>query len=82
MSSVKSTAWITMAAIENMKEQGFDRWNHSQHANNNIRSYSQPRNLSGSSNSSISQNFGEDLNMNQSEESLRKVMYLSCWGPN
>ena len=82
MSSVKSTAWITMAAIENMKEQGFVRWNHSQHAKNNIRSYSQAKKLSGSSYSSISQNIGDDQNMNQSEESLRKVMYLSCWGPN
>ncbi|KMS98373.1 hypothetical protein BVRB_4g093340 [Beta vulgaris subsp. vulgaris] len=81
MSSVKSRAWIVMAAIEGMKDQGFARWNYTirslqNHAKNNVRSYSQAKNLSGSTSSVISQK------LNDSEESLRKVMYLSCWGPN
>ncbi|KAL2943994.1 Crossover junction endonuclease MUS81 [Bienertia sinuspersici] len=75
-----------MAAIEGMKDQGYARWNYTiksvnQHVKNNVRSYSQAKNLSGSSSSVISQKI-KDEKLKQSEESLRKVMYLSCWGPN
>ncbi|KAM3222036.1 hypothetical protein T459_20067 [Capsicum annuum] len=75
-------AWIVAAsigAVEALKDQvGLCRWNYplrcvAQHTKNNIRSYSQAKKLS----SSLIANKAE-----QSEESLRKVMYLSCWGPN
>ncbi|KAM3301737.1 hypothetical protein P3S67_016239 [Capsicum chacoense] len=75
-------AWIIAAsigAVEALKDQvGLCRWNYplrcvAQHTKNNIRSYSQAKKLS----SSLIANKAE-----QSEESLRKVMYLSCWGPN
>ncbi|PHU24586.1 hypothetical protein BC332_09693 [Capsicum chinense] len=81
MSSSRS-AWIVAAsigAVEALKDQvGLCRWNYplrcvAQHTKNNIRSYSQAKKLS----SSLIANKAE-----QSEESLRKVMYLSCWGPN
>ncbi|KNA24974.1 hypothetical protein SOVF_010750 [Spinacia oleracea] len=86
MSSVKSRAWIIVAAVEGIKDQGYAKWNHAiksvnQHVKNNIRSYSQAKMLSGSSSSVISQNFRDDK-LRESEESLKKVMYLNCWGPS
>ncbi|KAF8409377.1 hypothetical protein HHK36_005452 [Tetracentron sinense] len=87
--SSTSRAWIVAAsvvAVEVLKDQGFCRWNYSlrslhQHAKNNIRSFSQASKLSSPS-SSVIANKMRDQKMKQSEESLRKVMYLSCWGPN
>jgi hypothetical protein len=83
--STTSRAW-TVAAVEKMKDQGICRWGHllsslQQHAKNNVKSYSQAKNLSPQSSSAISKKIKSE-NMKQSEESLRKVMYLSCWGPN
>ena len=77
---------MVIAAVEGMKDHGFARWNHPlrslhQHMKNNIRSYSQAKKLSGSSSPVIS-NTIRDERLKQSEESLRKVMYLSSWGPN
>nr|XP_016478108.1 PREDICTED: uncharacterized protein LOC107799500 [Nicotiana tabacum] len=79
-------AWIVAAsveAVEALKDQGFCRWNYplrsfAQHTKNNMRSYSQAKKLSTSSSSLIARSD----KAKQSEESLRKVMYLSCWGPN
>nr|XP_009772951.1 PREDICTED: uncharacterized protein LOC104223251 [Nicotiana sylvestris]XP_016506577.1 PREDICTED: uncharacterized protein LOC107824343 [Nicotiana tabacum] len=79
-------AWIIAAsvgAVEALKDQGFCRWNYplrsfAQHTKNNMRSYSQAKKLSTSSSSPIARSD----KAKQSEESLRKVMYLSCWGPN
>ncbi|PHT43297.1 hypothetical protein CQW23_17322 [Capsicum baccatum] len=80
--SLSRRAWIVAAsvgAVEALKDQvGLCRWNYplrcvAQHTKNNIRSYSQAKKLS----SSLIANKAE-----QSEESLRTVMYLSCWGPN
>ncbi|KAK6785062.1 hypothetical protein RDI58_018517 [Solanum bulbocastanum] len=77
-------AWIVAAsvgAVEALKDQvGLCRWNYplkslAQHTKNNMRSYSQAKKLS----SSI---IAKNEKAEQSEESLRKVMYLSCWGPN
>ncbi|XP_059275363.1 uncharacterized protein LOC132029958 [Lycium ferocissimum] len=77
-------AWIVAAsvgAVEALKDQvGLCRWNYplrslAQHTKNNIRSYSQAKKLSTSL-------IANSDKANQSEESLRKVMYLSCWGPN
>ncbi|XP_055823776.1 uncharacterized protein LOC129892241 [Solanum dulcamara] len=89
--SSTSRAWVTavsLGVVEALKDQGLCRWNHTiravhQHAKNNLRSYSQAKKLSSQSSSSslVSANKLELKKVKQSEESLRKVMYLSCWGP-
>ncbi|GMY10020.1 hypothetical protein FCV25MIE_05259 [Fagus crenata] len=76
----------SVGVVEAMKDQGICRWNFiirsaQQHAKNNLRSYSQAKNLSSSTSAMVSSKL-RDAKMKQSEESLRKVMYLSCWGPN
>uniref|UniRef100_A0A2K1WSV3 Uncharacterized protein n=1 Tax=Populus trichocarpa TaxID=3694 RepID=A0A2K1WSV3_POPTR len=67
--SSASKAWLVAAAVggvEALKDQGFS---------------SQAKKLSSSSSAMIS-NIVKEEKAKQSEESLRKVMYLSCWGPN
>ena len=81
-------AWIVAAsvgAVEALKDQGFCRWNYTmrsihQHARNSLRSFSQVKKLSSSS--AMVSSRVRDEKAKQSEESLRTVMYLSCWGPN
>ncbi|KAJ4969219.1 hypothetical protein NE237_015920 [Protea cynaroides] len=92
--SSTSRAWIVAASlgsVEVLKDQGFCRWNYAlrslhQHARSNIRSNSQVKSLSSTTVSSSSLAMAtkkiKDEKMKQSEESLRNVMYLSCWGPN
>ncbi|KAK9689022.1 hypothetical protein RND81_09G029100 [Saponaria officinalis] len=87
MSSARSKVpCIVMAIVEGMKDQGYARWNYPikclhQHAKNNVRSYFHAnKKLSGSS--SVISNKFRDQCLKKSEESLRTVMYLSCWGPN
>ncbi|XWS54253.1 hypothetical protein CRYUN_Cryun10bG0075100 [Craigia yunnanensis] len=85
-SSAGSRAWIVAAsieAVEALKDQGFSKWSHAmrslnQHANNNVGSFSQSKKLYSSA---IVSNKITDEKAKQAEESLRKVMYLSCWGP-
>ena len=77
---------VSVGVVEAMKDQGICRWNFimrsvQQHAKNHLRSISQTRNLSSSTSAMVSSKLKDDK-MKQSEESLRKVMYLSCWGPN
>ncbi|XP_059664457.1 uncharacterized protein LOC132310286 [Cornus florida] len=87
--SSTSRAWMvaaSIAAVEALKDQGFCRWNYTirtihQHAKTNLRSFSQAKKLSSSSSTVISSRV-RDEKAKQSEESLRKIMYLSCWGPN
>ncbi|KAI3466164.1 hypothetical protein Pfo_022827 [Paulownia fortunei] len=87
--SSTSRAWLVAAsigAVEALKDQGFCRWNYAfrhlqQHAKTNLRSYTQAKKLSGPSSAMVSNRIREQR-LKQSEESLRKVMYLSCWGPN
>ncbi|TXG55254.1 hypothetical protein EZV62_020510 [Acer yangbiense] len=90
--SSTSRAWMvatSIAAVEALKDQGFCRWNYPiralhQQAKNNLRSASQAKKLSSSSSAALVSTMvmrSEDK-AKQSEESLRKVMYLSCWGPN
>ncbi|XP_057955228.1 uncharacterized protein LOC131149128 [Malania oleifera] len=93
--SSASRAWMvaaTVGAVEALKDQGFCRWNYAlrsiaQRANHDFRSFAQARKQSSSSSSSsamVSNNkrLKREERGKQSEESLRQVMYLSCWGPN
>ncbi|KAL1222169.1 hypothetical protein V5N11_011048 [Cardamine amara subsp. amara] len=86
--SSASKAWMVAASIgvvEALKDQlGVCRWNYvlrsmNQHVKNNIRSsISQTKRLSSSS-AAAAMTSGDSKH---AEESLRTVMYLSCWGPN
>ncbi|XP_062170225.1 uncharacterized protein LOC133875952 [Alnus glutinosa] len=84
--SSASRAWIvaaSIAAVETLKDQGVCRWNFvirsmQQHVKNNIRSYYQANKLSARSSAAISNH----IKRRSKEESVRKVMDLSCWGPN
>ncbi|KAK2424504.1 hypothetical protein QL285_034858 [Trifolium repens] len=92
MSSTASRAWTAAASVgvvEALKDQGICRWNHTlksvhNHLKNNVRSFSQAKKFSSASSSStiVSNSSRQKENAKQSEESLRTVMYLSCWGPN
>jgi hypothetical protein len=90
MSSTVSRAWAAAASVgvvEALKDQGICRWNHTlksvhNHLKNNVRSFSQAKKFSSSSSSMISNSCKQKENAKQSDESLRTVMYLSCWGPN
>nr|XP_016465669.1 PREDICTED: uncharacterized protein LOC107788508 [Nicotiana tabacum] len=86
-------AWIvatSIGAVEALKDQGFARWNYTmrllhQHAKANLmRPYShQAKRVSGGQSSKlVSNKMLREQKLKQSEESLRNVMYLSCWGPN
>jgi hypothetical protein len=87
--SSASRAWAvaaSMAAVEALKDQGFCRWNYTirslhHHAKNQVKSISQTKKLSSPASTVISRKVRENQKAKQSEESLRKVMYLSCWGP-
>ncbi|KAH0984224.1 hypothetical protein GBA52_011401 [Prunus armeniaca] len=80
-------AWIaavSVGAVEALKDQGFCRWSYTmrsliQHAKNNMRSFLQAKELSSSSAMVLNKMNSEQKN--QAEDSLRKVMYLSCSGP-
>ncbi|KAJ9171019.1 hypothetical protein P3X46_019073 [Hevea brasiliensis] len=80
-------AWMVAAsigAVEALKDQGFCRWNYTikslhQQGKNNLRTISQAKKISSSSAAVVSDKVRESR---QTEESLRTVMYLSCWGPN
>ncbi|XP_073314321.1 uncharacterized protein [Primulina huaijiensis] len=87
MSSGKR-AWLVAAsigAVEALKDQGFCRWNYGmrvlqQHAKNSLRHYSATVNKSVPS-MALNKMMTEER-MKKSEESFRKVVYWSCWGPN
>ncbi|XP_062079661.1 uncharacterized protein LOC133784243 [Humulus lupulus] len=84
--SSTSRAWIAAASIgvvEALKDQGVCRWNSAlrsiqHHTKANLRAYSQAKKIPAQ----YSNNKFKDEKWKQSEESLRTVMYLSCWGPN
>ncbi|KAK8622779.1 hypothetical protein V6N13_117680 [Hibiscus sabdariffa] len=77
-------AWIvaaTIGAVETLKDQGICRWNYTirslnQHAKNNARSYAQANSISSSSSAAAC------TVMNKFEANMKKVMDLSCFGPN
>ncbi|KAI3959956.1 hypothetical protein MKX01_030247 [Papaver californicum] len=91
--SSTSKAWMVAASVgvvEALKDQaGMCRWNY---ALRSIHQYTKNRVKSSisqvtSSSSVIPEQImmvkqQRDEEMKRSEESLRKVMYLSCWGPN
>lgn len=83
--SSTTRAWMvagTVGLVEALKDQGFARWNYTMrtihhHAKSNLRSVTQANKLS----SPATKTMASTAKAKQSEESLRKVMYLSCWGP-
>ncbi|EYU33562.1 hypothetical protein ABFS82_08G181800 [Erythranthe guttata] len=91
------SAWLVAAsigAVEALKDQGFCRFDYAmkvvqQRTRNNLMFGScnkthqakKMSSLSSSSSSAMATN-GQELRLKESEESLRKVMYLSCWAPN
>lgn len=87
--SSASRAWIvasSVGVVEALKDQGVCRWNYAlrsaqQQLKSQARSISQAKKLSSSSSAMVSSRL-ENEKAKQSEESLRTVMYLSCWGPN
>ncbi|WOG91722.1 hypothetical protein DCAR_0310972 [Daucus carota subsp. sativus] len=84
-----SKAWIvatSVGLVEALKDQGFARWNYPirclhQHAKANLPSLSQAKSFSHDPIIGRLLNTTQDK-AKQSEESLRKVMFLSCWAPN
>ncbi|KAJ6827353.1 wound induced protein [Iris pallida] len=94
MSSASKASWVvaaSVAAVEALKDQaGFCRWNYAlrsihQHAKRKMSSFSAA--ADGANNKRMitpsSSVLGRKIKgENKSEESLRTVMYLSCWGPN
>ncbi|XP_072970353.1 uncharacterized protein [Typha angustifolia] len=75
----------SVGAVEALKDQvGLCRWNYAirslnQRAkNSNMGSFSQAKRMS----SAVDRRKGVDEQAKKAEESLRTVMYLSCWGPN
>lgn len=94
--SSTSRSWIaaaSVAAVEALKDQGFCRWNYTlrslhQQAKKKVGSYTQANRLyssldssSASSDMQLKRRDGGEIST-QSEESLWRIMYLSCWGPN
>ncbi|KAH6795734.1 hypothetical protein C2S51_036720 [Perilla frutescens var. frutescens] len=83
-------AWLVAAsigAVEAMKDQGFCRWNYAlrllqQRAKTDLRSFSQSQTKKLSPAAAVTTTKRQQQKSKQSEESLRKVMYLSFWGPN
>ncbi|MCL7025379.1 hypothetical protein MKW94_014970 [Papaver nudicaule] len=87
-----SKAWMVAASVgvvEALKDQaGMCRWNYAmrsihQYTKNKVKSsLSQATSSSSVVPEKIMMKQQRDHEMKQSEESLRKFMYLSCWGPN
>ncbi|XP_019094734.1 PREDICTED: uncharacterized protein LOC109130022 [Camelina sativa] len=85
--SATSKTWMVAASIgvvEALKDQlGVCRWNYvlrsmNHHLRNNVRPISHTTRFSSSASAAVT----PVSNSKQAEESLRTVMYLSCWGPN
>ena len=76
----------SVGAVEVLKGHGVCWWNHTlkssqQHVKGHVGSFSQAKKLSSSAVVSTSSKLKGEKGK-QSEEFLRTVMYLSCWGPN
>ncbi|CAJ1956488.1 unnamed protein product [Sphenostylis stenocarpa] len=77
------TVAVTVGVVETLKDQGLCRWNSGfksaqQSVKSHVGSLSQAKKLSSASSAMVSGRMHEE----KAEESLRSVMYLSCWGPN
>ncbi|CAN0896910.1 hypothetical protein LINGRAHAP2_LOCUS18789 [Linum grandiflorum] len=72
------TAAVAVGAVEALKDQGFCRWNH---AIRSIHQLSKNKIRSSSSAARQLRRVVEEQRGNRAEESLKTVMYLSCWGP-
>ncbi|KAI3879091.1 hypothetical protein MKW92_045983 [Papaver armeniacum] len=91
MSSTRK-AWmvaVSVGVVEALKDQaGLCRWNYTlrsihQYTKNRVKSsISEATSSSMPASSVMMMKQQRNHEMKQSEESLRKVMYLSCWGPN
>jgi hypothetical protein len=87
--SSTSRIWTVAASVgvvEALKDQGLCRWNYGlrlaqHHVKNHLRSLSQAKKLSSNSYAMVCSRLKKE-EAKQSEESLRTIMYLSCWGPN
>ncbi|KAK3404599.1 hypothetical protein EUGRSUZ_K00907 [Eucalyptus grandis] len=95
--SSTSKAWVvaaSVAAVEALKDQGFCRWNytlrsiHQRAKNRAMSSFSQANNSSkkrspqsSSAAAAASRRLAGEAEAWRSEESMRKVLYLSSWGP-
>ncbi|KAK9924511.1 hypothetical protein M0R45_032876 [Rubus argutus] len=77
----------SIGVVEALKsDQGICKWNQTmrlvqQHAKNHLRSFSQAHHKLSSSSSALFSRKLRDDEPKQSEESLRKVMYLYSWVP-
>ncbi|XP_059664630.1 uncharacterized protein LOC132310476 [Cornus florida] len=81
--SATRKAWVvavSIGAVEALKDQGFCRWNYALRcAKTNLRSYYQARRLSAA----VISNYGDRKEkMKKTEEKMKKVMDLNCWGPH
>ncbi|KAF7848224.1 hypothetical protein BT93_K1774 [Corymbia citriodora subsp. variegata] len=92
--SSKSRAWVvaaSVAAVEALKDQGFCRWNytlrsiHQRAKSRAMSSFSQAnggkKRSPQSATVAASRRLTGEAEARQSEESMRKVLYLSSWGP-
>ncbi|CAH8357098.1 unnamed protein product [Eruca vesicaria subsp. sativa] len=88
--SSTSKAWtvgVSIGVVETLKDQlGLCRWNYmfrsvNQHLRNNVRTVAQGKRFSSSVAAAVNSS-DESEKAKKCEESLRTVMYLSCWGPN
>ncbi|KAI3440702.1 uncharacterized protein J3R85_003141 [Psidium guajava] len=83
--SFSRRAWVvasSVGAVEALKDQGFCRWNYAfrslhQRAKNHVRS-----SLPAQKKLFLMSRAATDDKSKQAEESLRKVMFFSCWAPN
>ncbi|KAK3404598.1 uncharacterized protein LOC104424842 [Eucalyptus grandis] len=94
MSSTSRT-WVvaaSVAAVEALKDQGFCRWNyalrsiHQRAKSRAMSSFSQgngsnKRSPQSSAAAAASRRLAGEAEARRSEESMRKVLYLSTWGP-
>jgi hypothetical protein len=82
------TVAASVGVVEALKDQGLCRWNYGlrlaqHHVKNNLRSLSQTKKLSSSNSyAMVCSRLEKVEEAKQSEESLRTIMYLRCWGPN